>query len=102
MSQLLGPAPHCNLICLEFPTYKPLSTGGPPFGSPPEAYMAHLSQPGREIPYDELGCVQGNGADGAVKDALVRTAHWQPKRTHEVGKDEKGNVRDFVAIWRHK
>ncbi len=102
MSQLLGPAPHSNLICLEFPTYKPLSTGGPPFGSSPEAYMAHLSHPGQQIPYDEHGHVQITGAEEANKGALVRVAHWQPERTHEVGKDENGNVRDFVAIWRHR
>jgi hypothetical protein len=101
MSQLLGPAPHSNLICLEFPTYKALSTGGPPFGSPPETYVAHLSRPGQEIPYDEQGRVQADVADGAAHDALVRVAHWPPKRTHEVGKDESGNIRDFVAIWRH-
>lgn len=63
--------------------------------------MAHLSHPGQQMPYDEQGHVQGNVLDGATKDALVRVAHWQPKRTHEVGKDENGNVRDFVAIWRH-
>lgn len=96
MSQLLGPAPHSNLICIEFPTYKPPSTGGPPFGSPPEAYMAHLSHPGEQI--DGLD----NTLDQSPEDALVRVAHWQPKRTHEVGKDDNGNVRDFVAIWRHK
>lgn len=101
MTQLLGPAPHSNLICLEFPTYKSLSTGGPPFGSSPEAYLKHLSHPGEEIRYDEQGTVQTDAPDGATEDALVRIAHWQPKRTHEVGKDENGNIRDFVAIWRH-
>ncbi|ERF71266.1 hypothetical protein EPUS_05318 [Endocarpon pusillum Z07020] len=102
MSQLLGPAPHSNLFCLEFPTYKPLSTGGPPFGSSPEAYMAHLSHPGQQIPYDEHGHVQTGGPDEATEDALVRVAHWHPERTHVVGKDENGIVRDFVAIWRHR
>ena len=99
MSQLLGPAPHSNLICLEFPTYKSPSTGGPPFGSPPEVYMEHLSHPGKDVPYEE-GYVQTNAIKEATEDALVRIAHWQPKRTHEVGKDENGSVRDFVAVWR--
>ena len=101
MNQLLGPAPQSNLICLEFPTYKPLPTGGPPFGSSPEAYAAHLTHPGQQIPYDDEGHVQNNAFDEATEDALVRVAHWHPRRTHEVGKDENGNVRDYVAIWRH-
>lgn len=63
--------------------------------------MEHLSHPGRQILYDEQGQVQTSGSDEAAEDALVRVAHWQPKRTHEIGKDENGNVRDFVAIWRH-
>jgi hypothetical protein len=102
MSQLLRPAPDSHLVCVEFPTYKPLSTGGPPFGSPPEAYMAHLSHPGEQIRYDEQGPVLANDPDKSTENALSRIAHWQPKRTHEVGKDEDGNVRDFVAIWCHK
>ena len=93
MSHLLGPSPHSNLVCLEFPTYKALSMGGPPFGSPPEAYMAHLGQPGKEVPYEE-GFVKTDALEGTTKDSLTRIAHWQPKRTHEVGKDENGNVRD--------
>jgi hypothetical protein len=101
MSQLLGPAPHSNLICLEFPTYKPLSSGGPPYGSPPDVYVAHLSHPGEQIPYGEQGQVKTDGPGKAASGALVRIAHWQPKRTHAVGKDENGNIRDFVAIWRH-
>ncbi len=64
--------------------------------------MEHLSHPGEQVPYDEQGLVQTKALDGTTKEALVRIAHWQPKRTHEVGKDENGNVRDFVAIWRHK
>ena len=87
MKQLLGSAPHSNLICLEFPTYKALSAGGPPFGSPPEAYQELLSQP------DEAGL--------DVKGPLQKMAHFHPERTHEIGKDENGKVRDFVAIWRH-
>jgi hypothetical protein len=102
MSQLLRPGRQSNLICLEFPTYKSLSSGGPPFGSSPDAYMAHLSYPSEQIAYDEQGHVQLNALHGASEGGLVRVAHWQPKRTHEVGKDENGNVRDFVAIWRHK
>lgn len=101
MSQLLGPEPYCNLICLEFPTYKLPSTGGPPFGSPPEAYFEHLGHPGVQIPYDEDGNVQTGTIKETTKDDLVRVAHWQPKSTHDVGKDADGNVLDFIAVWRH-
>lgn len=62
--------------------------------------MEHLSHPGKAIPY-EAGDIQTSSIREATKDALIRIAHWQPKRTHEIGKDEKGNVRDFVAVWRH-
>ncbi len=102
MSQLLGPAPQSNLICLEFPTYKPLSTGGPPFGSSPDAYAEHLKHPGKQVRYNEDGHIESDSAAESAEDSLVCIAHWQPKRTHEVGKDENGNVRDFVAIWRHR
>lgn len=101
MSQLLGPAPHSNLICLEFPTFKPLSAGGPPFGCTPRAYLEHLSRPGEHIPYDQRGPVQTYALRGRTKDGLVRISHFHPKTTHEVGKDGHGNVCDFVSIWRH-
>jgi hypothetical protein len=64
--------------------------------------MEHLTYPGKQIPYDEQGKVQISVLDGLTNDALVRVAHWRPTRTHEVGKDENGNVRDYVAIWRHR
>ena len=64
--------------------------------------MDHLSHPGEHISYNKQVIAQKNALKGATKDALVRVVHWHPKRTHEVGKDENGNVRDFVAIWRHK
>ena len=102
MTQLLGPAPHGSLMCLEFPTSKPPSAGGPPFASPPEAYVAHLTHPGEPISYDEQGYLSPSASDGPSSDALIRIAHWQPKRTHEIGMDDKGNVRDYIAIWRHQ
>jgi hypothetical protein len=103
MSQLLKPPPHGNLVCLEFPTYKDASSGGPPFSSPPEVYVAHLSRPGEEIAYAEDGSMKGDSLGslgGASEKGLERVGHWTPERTHEVGKDGKGNIRDFVAVWR--
>lgn len=64
--------------------------------------MAHLGHPGQQVSYDEHGHVQTAAPDEATEDALVRVAHWHPERTHAVGKDENGTVRDFVAIWRHR
>ena len=102
MSQLLGPAPHCNLICLEFPTHKAPSAGGPPFSSPPEAYMEHLSPPGQKVPYGVDGGVRANPLVEGSPDGLERVAHFKPKTTHQVGMDENGHVTDYIAVWRHR
>ncbi|EFQ97922.1 hypothetical protein MGYG_00959 [Nannizzia gypsea CBS 118893] len=101
-SQLLAQSPRGHLICLEFPTMKDPTLGGPPFASTPEAYLEHLSNPGEEIPYDDKGNVQVGLANKAGGNGLIRIAHWHPERTHEIGKDSDGTVRDWVAIWRHK
>ncbi|OCL08883.1 putative thiol methyltransferase [Glonium stellatum] len=95
MSSLLSPTGR--LICLEFPTYKPPSTGGPPWALPPIVYEEILTRPGEEIQYDSEGnvVVQTPARDNAK--ALVRIAHWQPERTHEVGRGT-----DWVGIWKHK
>ena len=102
MSRLLGPSPQANLICLEFPTQKSSLLGGPPFSSPPSAYMEHLSHPGENISYDAEGNVESNPLTPATENGLERVAHWQPERTHKIGMDEHGNVRDYVAVWRHR
>ncbi|KAL8676800.1 MAG: hypothetical protein Q9186_006707 [Xanthomendoza sp. 1 TL-2023] len=97
MLQLLSTDPPGQLICLEFPTYKDPSTGGPPFGLTPQTYVEHLSHPGEELPYDETGHVQV-GSQGRPKPAsLERLHHWQPERTHEIGKGT-----DWVSVWQHR
>ncbi|EZF69238.1 hypothetical protein H105_08261 [Trichophyton soudanense CBS 452.61] len=101
-SQLLGRSPKGYLICLEFPTTKDPTLGGPPFASTPEAYLEHLSKPGEDIPYDDKGNVQAGLSNKTGDNGLVRVAHWHPERTHEVGKDSDGTVRDWVSIWCHK
>ncbi|PGH15351.1 hypothetical protein AJ79_02517 [Helicocarpus griseus UAMH5409] len=101
MTQLLAPSPHGNLICLEFPTAKDPAAQGPPFGSPPAAYMEHLSHPGEDLPY-ENGHVKGNPLREVSPNGMERISHWQPERTHAVGKDDAGNVQDWVAIWRRR
>lgn len=102
MSTLLAKNPQANLICLEFPTTKPANAGGPPFSSPPKAYMEHLSHPGEQVPYNAEGEVKVNPLAESGPGALERVGHWHPGDTHSVGKDAEGNVADYIAIWRHR
>lgn len=88
-----------SLVCLEFPTYKDPASGGPPWALPPVVYEQHLARPGEDIPYDDAGyvIVVKEAADEGNDLTLVRVAHWQPERTHEIGKGT-----DWVSIWRHR
>ncbi|KAH7383976.1 S-adenosyl-L-methionine-dependent methyltransferase [Pyrenochaeta sp. MPI-SDFR-AT-0127] len=88
------------LICLEFPTHKPASSGGPPWSLPPTVHAELLKQPGKEISYDDQDVVKKTDRP-ETDDALVRVAHYTPRRTHTVGV-VKGVVRDCVSMWRHK
>ncbi|CAD6567119.1 MAG: hypothetical protein ASARMPRED_000506 [Alectoria sarmentosa] len=94
MAQLL--AFKGNLICVEFPSAKDPLIGGPPFALPPQVYTEHLAHPGKELPYDEKGHVKGGVSGPRSPVALTRVAHWQPERTHEIGKGQ-----DWVSIWRY-
>ena len=96
MASLLDSTPSSNLICVEFPTYKEPSTGGPPWGLPSKVYLEHLSHPGEDIPYDESGNIRENVLKRASPGGLERVAHWQPEHTHDIGKGT-----DWVSIWRH-
>jgi len=85
---------------VEFPTYKAPSTGGPPFGLTPDVYVSHLSRPGEHVPYTPEGYPEESssskeGIDG--NSGLVRMDHWQPERTHAIGKGT-----DWVSVWTHK
>ncbi|KAF2623811.1 S-adenosyl-L-methionine-dependent methyltransferase [Macroventuria anomochaeta] len=88
-----------TLICLEFPTHKPASSGGPPWSLPPTVHAELLKRPGEEISYDGGGVVVATDR-AAGEGALVRVAHYTPRRTHDVGVI-KGVVRDGVSVWRH-
>ncbi|KAL1966767.1 hypothetical protein VTN77DRAFT_3964 [Rasamsonia byssochlamydoides] len=101
-TQLLSPSPIGNLICVEFPTNKDPLSEGPPYAAPPAAYMEHLSHPGEEIPYDSKGNVKLEPLRETSYLGLERVSHWQPERTHEVGKNEKGEVQDWVSVWRRR
>lgn len=87
------------LICLEFPTHKPATSGGPPWSLPPTVHAELLKRPGEEISYDKGVVVKTDRPEG--EDALVKVAHYTPKRTHNVGVVQ-GIVRDCVSMWRHK
>ena len=102
MSDLLADTPTANLICLEFPTDKPSSAGGPPWGSPSKAYVEHLSHPGKEVPYDEQGNVKYQPLAESSPGGLERVGYWHPSDTHAVGKDDDGVVKDHISIWRHR
>ncbi|KAL9000571.1 MAG: hypothetical protein Q9169_000864 [Polycauliona sp. 2 TL-2023] len=97
MLQLLTMNPPGHLICLEFPTYKDPLIAGPPFGLTPQTYLEHLSHPGKTLPYDDSGHVQVGSQETPTSDKLERLDHWQPQRTHEIGKGT-----DWVSIWQHK
>ncbi|GAB7355604.1 hypothetical protein MBLNU459_g6332t1 [Dothideomycetes sp. NU459] len=97
MAQLLSPTGV--LVCLEFPTYKPVSAGGPPWAVRPAYYVAYLSKPGEEVQFDEAGAVVGVDEEEPERSdrGLVRVAHWQPERTHEIGKGT-----DWISVWRRQ
>ena len=95
MSQLLAVDGH--LICVEFPSNKDPKIGGPPYALPAPVYVEHLAYPGKGLPYDEETGHIKEGISGPKRTtALNRIAHWQPARTHEIGKGQ-----DWVSIWRH-
>ncbi|KAH9878063.1 hypothetical protein J1614_003280 [Plenodomus biglobosus] len=88
------------LVCLEFPTHKPAKSAGPPWASPPLVYTELLKRPGEEITYGENRVVLATDRPEA-DNALVRVAHYTPKRTHQVGIVD-GVVTDCVSFWRPK
>ncbi|KAG9243255.1 thiol methyltransferas-like protein [Calycina marina] len=95
-------APTGKLICLEFPTYKPPSTGGPPWALPPKIYMAHLPRPGEKLLYEEDGDLLESKLGEPSNRSLTRIEHFQPQRTHNVGYGEDGKVTDWISVWSHK
>jgi len=93
--ELIAAHSESALICVEFPTYKEPSTGGPPFGVPSNLYVAHLEHPGVEQPYDGDGNLIMNEVKETGAAGLRRVAHWLAVRTHEVGAGT-----DWVSIWK--
>ncbi|KAF4983310.1 hypothetical protein FZEAL_1248 [Fusarium zealandicum] len=88
-----------RLICLEWPSTKPMSANGPPWGLSPELYEALLSAPGEEIAYNDDGTVHEDPSAKPWAHALNRLSLIKPKRTHKAGTAEDGAVLDFISVW---
>lgn len=88
-----------RLVCLEFPTTKPMSEQGPPWGLSPELYEALLAAPGDEILYNEDGTVKECVSPRPQADGLHRLSLIKPPRTHKAGTSESGAVLDFISVW---
>lgn len=67
---------------------------------PPTVHGELLKRPGKEIEYDDKDVVVVTERPEA-DDALVKIAHYTPRRTHNAGVI-KEIVRDSVSMWRHK
>lgn len=50
------------------------------YPSPSETYMEHLSRPGEELVYDDVGLVTHDLLRTPSKADLERVAYWQPER----------------------
>lgn len=94
-------SPEGRLVCLEFPTYKSPSAGGPPWALPPKVYMAHLPRPGEEIQYGEDGELLDTRLGKPSVNGLERLEHFQPEKTHEIGYDSDGKMTDWIGVWAH-
>jgi len=99
MNQLL--AQDGRLVCLEYPTYKPHNTGGPPWALPPKVYFGHLPRPGQELPYDDEDGLSEEKLGPQEEEGLHRLAHFQPERTHDAGVKD-GKTTDWISIWVHE
>lgn len=88
-----------RLICLEFPTDKPMSEKGPPWGLSPELYEVLLSAPGEDVAYNSDGTVVETASPKPRVDALHRLSLTKPPRTHPAGTAEDGSVKDFISVW---
>lgn len=94
MSQLLKP--DGSLICLEFPSSKDPKLGGPPWALPAPVYQQHLSNPGEQIAYKDDGHIVEESVLPSKPASLRRMAHFQPERTHEIGRGQ-----DMVSVCKY-
>lgn len=84
-----------RLVCLEFPSGKPLAELGPPWGLTSDIYLALLAQPGKDIPSS------GEIPPIDPSTGLIRLERIKPTRTHKAGTNEDGSVRDWLHVWKH-
>lgn len=94
MASLLAPAGR--LVCLEFPSGKPLSLPGPPWGLTSDVYLALLARPGDALEFSSQDAVV---VPPRRDDGLERLALVKPARTHRAGMNEDGTVRDWIHVW---
>src|SRR5687768_4774617 len=97
MAELLSP--KGRLVCLEYPSGKALSEGGPPWGLWPETYEALLASPGDPVTYNDDGTIVDTPSPKPRDAALHRLSLIKPTRTHQAGTNEDGTVRDFISVW---
>lgn len=88
-----------RLVCLEFPTSKPMSEPGPAWGVSPELYEALLTAPGEDIAYHSDGTVDETPSPKPRTDALHRLSLIKPLRTHGDGTGNDGAILDFISVW---
>lgn len=120
MQQLLA-RPSGRLICLEFPTGKHPSDGGPPHSAAFWFYQLHLANPGNEkiITYGEgMPWVLRNprkdinqsqkdwiinlNAAASAGPGLAMIMRLKPSVTHESGQSYGGTFgRDWLSVWGH-
>jgi len=91
-------APGGRLVCLEFPSEKKSSEGGPPWAAPPEEYIGYLSNPGAAPRRDEYGGVIAGQVETPMPGSFKRLVHIKPKRTHAGGM-LNGRVQDYISVW---
>ncbi|PFH61449.1 hypothetical protein XA68_17353 [Ophiocordyceps unilateralis] len=91
--------PGGRLVCLEYPSSKPMSEPGPPWGVSPELYEALLSAPGEAPAYRPDGTVVADPIAQPRHDALHRLGIIKPTRTHDAGTGPDGSVLDFISVW---
>lgn len=85
-----------RLVCLEFPSGKPLAELGPPWGLSSDVYVALLAQPGQDISPETANVPAVDPATGLVRLELIK-----PARTHKAGTNHDGSVRDWLHVWKH-
>lgn len=94
---LLSTQQESVVVCVEFPTQKKLTLGGPPYASPSSVYLAHLSHPGQEIPYDVEGAPINAELELENPIGFRRVGHWNAEKSHPMGKGM-----DWVSVWRRE